>query len=477
MKKTVLTIIIICALAFNSKFNYAALISDTIHVTHYAIHLDVGATSTNQIKGYTELSIIPKMNNVYNVSLNLLSLNVDSVIVGSLAKAFSYDGSNIRIPFTSPLPITDTILMKVYYHGAPVVESSGWGGFHMSSNLSYNLGIAFGPDPHNYGRCMFPSVDDFVDRATYDYYITVPSAQMAVCGGVLVSNTNNGNGTNTYHWYFNKTIPAYLASVAVSNYVAVSGTYNGINGIITTYVYVHPADTNNAKASFVHLNAVLNTFENCWGPYRWQRVGFVSTTEGAMEHATNIAFNSSHIDGTLNNEHYLFHELSHHWFGDLFTCTTAEDMWINEGWATYNEAIGWEGVYGKAASKDYLRLKLKNVLQYCNIKDNGYRALYGIPAAYTYGETVYEKGSTVVQTLRGYLGDSVFFPAVKQMLNQYAYNNISTAQMRLTWDLPAHLLKKLMSIRQRSLVIMLISTTLPKQLKMVQRCVSSTKVV
>ena len=56
-----------------------------------------------------------------------------------------------------------------------------------------------------------------------------------------------------------------------------------------------------------------------------------------MEHATNIAFPSSSIDGTLNNEYLYAHELSHHWFGDLITCATEEDMWINEGWASYNE--------------------------------------------------------------------------------------------------------------------------------------------
>jgi len=430
MRKTLLAIIIICtaiALPIGTK---AALISDTIHVTHYDIHLDVGFATLNQIKGYTELGIVAKMNNVTNISLNLIALTVDSVMVANVVNVFMYDGNILSIPLASPMLTTDTLAVKVYYHGTPAVEASGWGGFHISATLSYNLGIAFAPDPHNYGRCWIPSVDDFIDRATYDYYITCPSTQMAVCGGILLNALDNGDGSKTFHWYFNKAIPAYLASVAVSDYAAISGTYNGINGAIPTYVYVPPVDTSNAKATFVNLNAVLSAFEHYWGPFVWQRVGYVATTLGAMEHATNIAFPLSSIDGTLNNEYLYAHELSHHWFGDLITCSTAEDMWINEGWASYNEALYKESLYGKDAYKDYLRNNLKNVLQKCYVTDNGYLAVYGIPSAYTYGMTVYNKGETVVQTLRGYLGDSVFFPAIRQMLNQYAYHDISTAQMR-----------------------------------------------
>ncbi len=407
-----------------------ALASDSIDVLHYDIHLDIAHKFANQLFGFTEVKLVPKMNAINNITLELLLLTVDSVKVNNTNNAFSYINNKIRVPLVVAANIGDTLNVKVYYRGTPHVESYGWGGFHISSGLSYNLGISFADNPHNYGKCFFPCVDDFVDRAFYDYYITVDSSKYVVCGGTLINILNNGDGSKTFHWKFNNTIPAYLASVAVYNYVAVSGVYQGMNGNIPTAVYVLPADTNKAKASFINLNSILQTFEHYWGPYRWERVGYVATTQGAMEHATNIAYPSSLIDGTLSDEYLLAHELSHHWFGDLITCTTAEDMWINEGWATFNEALYKEGVYGKKAYKDYLRTKLKRVLQKCHIEDAGYRALYGIPTNYTYGETVYQKGSCVVQSLRGYLGDSLFFGSVKQMLNQYAYDDISTSEMR-----------------------------------------------
>ena len=127
-----------------------------------------------------------------------------------------------------------------------------------------------------------------------------------------------------------------------------------------------------------------------------------------MEHATNITYPNSSINGSLSDEWLYAHELSHMWFGDKVTCASADDMWLNEGWAVFCESVFREGLYGKESYKTTMRSKLKDVLQFTHIKDGGYRALYGIPPEYTYGSTVYDKGGQVAHTLRGYLGDSLF---------------------------------------------------------------------
>lgn len=434
MRKKFLLIIILFlsySYAYTQKNSIKSSISDTIDVLHYNINLEIAYYYSNQVSGFAEITLVPKLNNLQSISLELLKLTVDTVKVNNNITNFTQIPGKIIISLPNSIGTSDTVKVKVYYHGIPQVEAYGWGGFHVSSGISYNLGVSFGDDPHNYGKSFFPCVDDFIDRALYDFYITVDSNKFAVCGGLLQSNINNGNGTRTFHWQLNQSIPAYLASVAVYNYVSVNDTFLSISGkSIPINIYVQPNDTNNAKNSFINLKPILQTFENFWGAYNWDRVGYVATTLGAMEHATNIAYPASLIDGTLDEEKLIAHELSHHWFGNLITCKTAEDMWINEGWATYNEALYKEGVYGKKEYKDYLREKLMRVLQFCHIKDNGYRAIYGIPSNYTYGETVYQKGSTVVQSLRGYLGDSLFFNTIKSLVQQYAFKDISSYEMR-----------------------------------------------
>lgn len=405
--------------------------SDSIDVINYKINLTITDLTNQQISGNTELTIASKINNLNMVSLDLLKLTIDSIKVNNLVSTqFTYNDTLINIQ-TNPFAAGDTFKVTVFYHGHPVVDPSTWGGFYFTPTYAYNLGVGFFDNPHNYGRVWFPCIDDFIDRAFYDYYITVNTGQMAVCGGTLLSSTNNNNGTFTYHWKMINPIPTYLASVAVSNYSSVHNTFHGQLGDILTSIYVAPSDTTKAKNSFINLNNILNAFEECFGPYRWERVGYVGIpfNSGAMEHAANIAYPNSCIDGGLSYEYLYAHELSHHWFGNLITCNSAADMWINEGWATFSESIFKEKLYGNAIYKNYVRANHNQVVRYQHIEDNGYRALYGIPHEYTYSGTVYNKGADVVHSLRGYLGDSVFFNSVKNMNNAFAFKDISSTQM------------------------------------------------
>jgi len=436
MKKFFLSLLLfffITATAFSAKDTKA--VSDSVDVLNYCIHLDMVHLSTHSISGFTTLQITPRTNNLSLIKLDLLEMNIDSIYFeNTLLTTFTYNDTVIRIHLPYSINVNDTVLLTVYYHGFPQEDASHWGGFYFSSDsaFAYNLGVGFDAVPHNYGRVWFPCIDDFVDRATYDCFITVKNDKKAICGGTLMSVSDNGDNSRTHHWNIHSPIPSYLASVAVGNYVSVTDTFNGILGHVPVNIYVRPSDTNAAKASFINLKQILAIFENRFGPYRWERVGYVGVPfdGGAMEHSTNIAYPLFCLTGDLYYESLYAHELSHHWFGDLATCSTALDMWINEGWASYCESIYKELLYGTEAYKQNVRENHFNVVQSAHAVDEGYRALYGIPNEYTYSTTVYDKGADVVHTLRNYLGDSVFFSAVKAMLNDYQFTDISSAGMR-----------------------------------------------
>ena len=149
-----------------------------------------------------------------------------------------------------------------------------------------------------------------------------------------------------------------------------------------------------------------------------------------MEHATNIAYPKAAADGTLRKETLMAHEFSHHWWGDLVTCETAEDMWINEGMAVYSEHLFLEKVYDYATALAEIKNNHKYVLQFTHINEGGYRAISGIPHEYTYGEHVYQKGASVVHNMRAYLGDSLFFVGLKSITNNYKFKSINSYQFR-----------------------------------------------
>ncbi len=400
-------------------------------VIHYTINIeDINFTSAT-LTANTNLRLTPKQNNTADIQLDLLKFTIDSMFFNNVRfQTFSYNDTIINITLPQAINTSDTINLRMFYHGTPELEPYAWGGGHIDASYAYNLGVAFEAYPHNFGKGWFPCLDIFNDRATYDYYIKVQNNHKAVCGGTLISVTPVSGNKTEYHWKMNNTIPTYLASVAVGSYAAILDTFNGINRRIPIGIYVRPTDSIRAINSFTNLKNILFIFEKYWGPYRWERVGYVGTAKGAMEHSCNIAYPNSSITGNSSYEWLYAHELSHQWFGDLITCSTQEDMWINEGWATYCESLFREDLYGKQSYKTSMHNRMKDVLSSTHIKDGGYFALYGIPETITYGSTVYDKGAVVVHTLRNYLGDTLFFNAVKSFLNFYAYKDVSSINMR-----------------------------------------------
>jgi aminopeptidase N len=389
---------------------------------------------SSPVSGYTDVKLVPKLNNVSTLNLDLLKLTIDSVTLNSNTLNYNYNDTLLKINLGSVYNIGDTIIVRVAYHGIPQIDPSGFGGFSFSSGYAYNLGVGFSADPHVFGRVWHPCFDNFVERASYNFSITTANNHKAVCNGLLQNSITNPNNTVTWNWEMTEEIPTYLACVAVAAYTTVHQNFSGINGSIPVELVALPADTNNMKNSFVNLENGFDAFENKFGPYRWSKVGYtlVPFNGGAMEHATNIAYPQIVVTGgsTAYESELMAHELSHHWFGDLVTCRTAEDMWLNEGWASFSAFIFTENIYGYDAYKNDIRSNQAKILQFAHVKEGGYRAVAGVPHEWTYGDHVYLKGASIAHTIRGYMGDSLFFDAVKYYLNKNAFKDVDSYTMR-----------------------------------------------
>ena len=426
-------LILMLAFLCSAYFSRAEITpGDTIHAVNYLIDLheiDMGAQT---ITAHTTITIVPLVNDLDIIQLQLMELTVDSVFVDQIMlTTFSHTDEIINIPLTSPVSTSDTVDVTVYYHGHPFHES--WGGFHYSGSYAFNLGVGISWIPHNLGQAWFPCIDDFTDRATYEVRATVAEDLTAVGGGYLASVTNNSNGTVTFQWIIDNPIPTYLVSVAVGDYALVEDTYSGIENDIPITYYVRPVDTVKIPGSFQRIHEVLALFEDKFGAYDWPRVGYVGTAIGAMEHASNIAYPNSCISGNSSYEWLYTHELSHMWFGDKVTCCSAEEMWINEGWATFCQHYYTEVLYNPETYKTEMRNMHAAVLLSCHNLENGYHPLNNIPQEYTYGTSAYDKGASVVQALRAYLGDTVFFDACKAYLEDLAFTSLSSYDMEATF--------------------------------------------
>ena len=404
--------------------------SDTFDIIKYTINLDITDFANQKIKGNTIVRYAPKLNGQTKISLDLLKMTIDSITQNSTQLTYTYNDTLLRVNLPITVNTTDTNNLIVYYHGAPQGDPAGWGGFSFSGNYAYNLGVGFGANPHNYGRVWFPCFDNFVEKSKYEFNITTILAKTSFCNGALISDITNG-GVHTRKWILDKEIPTYLASVAVADYTQVNWNIAAANGNLPVVLAARPTDTTAIKNGFVHLpNAVLG-FENYYGPYVWNRVGYclVPFNSGAMEHATNIAYPQAATSITYESQ-LMAHELSHHWWGDLMTCETQEDMWLNEGMASYSERLflEWTYNYGKYIAE--VKSIHDDIVKYIHLRENGFRAISGVPHQYTYGDHVYKKGSDVAHTLRSYMGDVAFFAGLKYVMQQKAYKNMNSLEFR-----------------------------------------------
>ena len=399
--------------------------TDTIHVSHYDIHLEIRDFAQQEIRGYTDIYLEAKIAPLGRINLDFMTLTVDSIKYGEEPITFQHQGQQLKIdlPFSS---VGEIKTIRVHYHGKPFKEQ--WGGFFFTSDYAYNIGVGMDSYPHAIGRVWFPCIDDFTDKSTYIFNIITDADKKAVCGGILIDSADYGD-TKRWKWELTDPIPTYLASVAVGKFKSYKDTVHGINGIVPIEIYADSTTMTKVPGSFVNLKTFIHTYEKRWGPHRWQRVGYVLVpfSGGAMEHATNIAFPISYINGNTTHQSTIAHELAHSWFGNLITCSTSQNMWINEGFANYGEYLCKEIL---DPTLQTYKTEIKNLISSVVNKNVCWQyALDAVPPSHTYNsDLVYNKGAVVAYTLRNYMGDELFFSSIKQFFNENKYGNVDSEE-------------------------------------------------
>ena len=423
MKRTT-TILSLLLLAMLSGF--AQQRTDSVHVAHYDLHLSVVDFTNHVIEGYTDITVVSKVGNLSQLRLDLMALTTDSVFVNQTPATFTHTGQSLRVVLPT-MQAGDTASVRVHYHGIPAHDGY-FGGFYYSGEYAYNVGVALSDIPHAYGRCWFPCMDEFTDKSSYSFHIRTQNGKRAICNGLLTDSLTLADNTRIWSWQLDEPVPTYLVNLAVGNYLCYADTFQGAEKVIPIEIYAAPNIYPNIPASFIHLKPVLRKYEEFFGPYRWPRVGYVcvAMTGGAMEHATNISLPNAAVNGTLAYEGTIMHELFHHWFGDLITCERPEEMWINEGFADYSEALVQEWLYDNY--DEHIRDLHATTLQTLAKQDEGLYPLDNVPQDHTYGMHSYQKGGLVIHTLRNYMGDSLFFSSLRQLLDHFAYQNVNSEE-------------------------------------------------
>lgn len=394
--------------------------SDTFDIAHFDVDLDVTRYTQQQLYAHCGISLNIVEDGAESVRFDLVDLTVDSVFIDGTTSAFSHNDGELQIPAPQgTFSEGANHYIDVYYSGHPDSDPY-WGGVYWAANYIYHMGIGLTTIPPNYGRVWHPCFDNFVERSTYTWNVRSSGGRKAHLQGTFIGETLEEGDTLTRSFTLEHPITTHQAAFAVSNYVDSNYVYTSEYGDIPVRLTAKPEDINQMVNKFAELGYAIDACEYWYGPYAWERVGYVLTTDGALEIPTNIAYPRFMIEENVaSNSDLLTHELGHQWWGNIVAPYIHNHMWLKEGGAEYTNTLFAEWKDGHDAMVEFIKNNQKYVLEECHIQDNGFHPLSPMPDEEIYGRHTYYKGASIHHNLRAYLGDEMYRNACQAVLSEY----------------------------------------------------------
>ncbi|MBN8689804.1 MAG: hypothetical protein J0L72_03315 [Armatimonadetes bacterium] len=377
------------------------------------------APPTNAISGDNTITAVSKGNNLTEFTFRLSN----TFAIGSMTldgRTISYtriDSSTVRANFDRPYVMNEQFNLFISYSGNAV--SAPFGSIFYGTRASGGVYFETLSEPW-YSYSWWPNKDDNTDKATFDINVTCANTLKAVSNGVLLGTDVVAGNKLRYRWRTSYPMSPYLASIAVSNYNTWTANYTHSTGTMPVQFWIWPDnDTTTNRNAWQTCVTMLSTLGIIYGeyPFKNEKYGIYQFTYGGgMEHQTCTGM------GTFN-ESVNAHELGHQWWGDMITCGTWHDIWLNEGFATYTEALWSERKSGGTftAYKNAMASRKPAAFAdsvYCyNITD---------PNRIFSSTYTYRKGAWTLHQLRHIVGDTKFFQILSAYRNAYSYQSAVT---------------------------------------------------
>jgi aminopeptidase N len=403
----------------------------TIDIKFYHLGIDIGIDNPYLV-GNVKCVFQPLIVNLDQLHLDLnSSMNIDS-ITGPVA-GFDHSDDIIQIDLNNTFGPDEIVELSIYYQGVPKL-AGGYKGMRYETHGSGHPIIATLSTPY-LAHYWYPCKDGPTDKPDSVYVdITIPDTLIGgieligISNGLLEETVMNGN-KKTFKWRHRYPIVTYYVMAAVSNYEIISENYTGNYGEqYPLDYYVFEETYSQSLAGIADMPLALDAFSELFGiyPFNEEKYGMTELGYyGAIENQTNTIINNMSTGWFMIS----VHELGHMWFGDMITCANWHHGWLNEGFATYSEALYVESQNGHGAYMDYIdneqyfyggTLYLENAQDTFNV----------------FQPIIYSKGSYVLHMLRGVLGDDVFFEGIKSYATDPAlmYGNATTEELQAVME-------------------------------------------
>lgn len=348
-------------------------------------------------------------------------LRVDSVLYKGKRISYKHADQVLRINLPTALAKSVRDSLTIFWQGEP--DNNGFGSFeqttHSGAPVIWTLSEPYG------ARDWWPCKQTLTDKIdSLDMWITCRKDYKAASNGVLVAEVEKGTD-KTYKWKHRYPIANYLVAFAVTNYERYTDYADLKSGRMPIENYVYPESKSSAQAGTQALIPVIELFDSLFTdyPFHQEKYGHAQFSwGGGMEHQT--------MTFVINYGYELLaHELAHQWFGDHTTCGSWEDIWLNEGFATYLSGLAYEfrqpqywygfksGRISSATSQAGGSVFVTDTTSVNRIFSS---------------RLSYNKGAMLLHMLRWKLGDEAFFQGVRNYLKapEHAYGFAKTPQFK-----------------------------------------------
>ena len=337
------------------------------------------------------------------------SLVTDSVFMQGAMLNYTHNGNILTVDFNQYLPASQLDSLTVYYHGVP--PETGFGSFAAETHGTNNIPVLWTLSEPYGAKDWWPIKQDLNDKIdSIDIIVRTPAMYKVASNGILVSETVLGTDKISY-WKSRYPIASYLVAIAVSDYTVFSTQAQLSTGNLSVVNYVYNESLNDAQNAINEMIEHLIYFDSLFVPYPFmnEKYGHAQFNwGGGMEHQT-MSF-----VGNFSYE-LLAHELAHQWFGNHITCGSWQDLWLNEGFATYAAGLCYE----RFSPNLYWKIWKGNQVDFISSSPGGsvfVTDTMDIPRLFD-ARLTYSKAAMLLHMLRWKIGDDNFFTALRNYQN------------------------------------------------------------